>query len=171
MQNIEIWKDVPEYEGKYMVSNMGNVKSLPKRGHNQDRLLKPWILKTVRKSYHSVSFCVESKVKKFTIHQLVAMAFLGHKPNGTNKIVVDHINNNSLDNRLENLQLISNRENGSKDRKGGTSKFIGVHFCKKLEKWVASIQINGKSKNLGSFKTEIEASEKYQDVLKEINKN
>jgi hypothetical protein len=170
MENNEIWKDIIGYEGNYMVSNLGNVKSLPKRGHNHEKLIKPWIKNTGRRVYNAVSLCVDAKVKKFTIHQLVATTFLGHKPDGTNKIVVDHINNDSLDNRVENLQLISNRKNCSKDKKGGTSKYVGVHFCKKVEKWVAVIQINGKSKNLGLFKTEEEASQRYQDVLNIINK-
>ena len=47
------------------------------------------------------------------------MAFLNHKPNG-NKLVVDHINNVKTDNRLSNLQIITQRKNTSKDRTGGS---------------------------------------------------
>ena len=48
------------------------------------------------------------------------------------KLVVDHINNDPLDNRLENLQLISHRYNLSKDKKGGSSKFTGVSWDKRV---------------------------------------
>jgi ribosomal protein L15E len=72
------------------------------------------------------------------------MAFLNHTPCGY-KIVVDHIDNNiKTDNRLENLQLITQRENVSKDIKNTSSKYIGVCWHKKAKKWRSSIQINGK---------------------------
>jgi hypothetical protein len=106
-----------------------------------------------------------SKTKR--IHKLVAMAFLGHIPAGYN-LVVDHIDNNPLNNRLDNLQLISQRENTSKDKKGGTSDFIGV-FNKSSSKWASAIRINNKIINLGSFDTEQEASEYYQKALESIN--
>jgi hypothetical protein len=102
-----------------------------------------------------------------TIHKLVAEAFLNHKPDGTHKIVVDHINNNRTDNRAENLQLISQRENASKDVKNKTSKFTGVHITKKGE-IKAQIFCNGKNLSLGNFKTEEEASEYYQNAVKAI---
>jgi hypothetical protein len=85
---------------------------------------------------------------------LVAMAFLNHKPDGTHKIVVDHINNNKLDNRVVNLQLISQRENLSKDRKDGTSKYVGVCWKKSRNKWQVDIKIDGKRKYLGLFTDE-----------------
>jgi hypothetical protein len=97
---------------------------------------------------------------------LVGMAFLNHKPDGTNKICIDHINNDKLDNRLTNLQLITNRENTSKDRKGGTSKYVGVRSSA-INKWRAEIYINGKTKNLGTFTDEYEAHLAYQKVLNE----
>ena len=55
------------------------------------------------------------------------MAFFGHVPGGY-KIVVDHIDNNRLNNHVSNLQLITQRENSSKDRKNGTSQYTGVVF-------------------------------------------
>ena len=139
---IEEYRAVKGYEGLYEVSNFGNVKSL-ERINSMSRRVKERILK------QSIAGNSYLRVKLFNgiryVHQLVAIAFLNHLPNG-NKIVVDHIDNNRLNNRLDNLQLINQRENTSKDRKGGTSKHIGVHWVKPSKKWKAAISINGKTK-------------------------
>ena len=99
-----------------------------------------------------------------SVHQLVAMAFLGHVPCG-HKIVVDHINHDKLNNRLENLQLITNRENCSKDVKNKSSKYTGVSWDKARNKWVSQIKINGKTVPLGRYKCELVASIVYQKKL------
>lgn len=166
----EIWKDIPGYEGLYQASNMGQVKSLDRiieRGkgtmHIKNKILKPGLMKT---GYLSVVLCKDKKTRTFPVHILVAMTFLEHIPCGF-KIVVDHIvENDKLNNRLDNLQLITNRENVSKDKKGGTSKHIGVHWNIKLNKWVSEIRINGKRKYLGGFDNELEAAKAYQQALK-----
>lgn len=151
----EVWKDIPNYEGVYQVSDFGNVKSF--KGINE-RLLKKRLIKT---GYFSVVLSKDNKRKEISIHQLVAITFLNHKPNGTSYLVVDHINNIKTDNRLENLQLISNRKNCSKDKKG-TSKYTGVSWNKKRCKWVSQININRKVKNLGYFNCEYSAYLAYK---------
>jgi len=103
-----------------------------------------------------------------TIHKLVAMVFLSYKPNGF-KIVVDHINSDKSDNKASNLQIITQRENCSKDKKGYSSKYIGVSRHKKANKWVSKIRISGKSKYLGLFNSEKVAAAVYQYELKIIN--
>jgi hypothetical protein len=164
----EIWKDIPNYEGLYQVSNLGRVKSLD-RIDAAGRKLKSKVFKIDKNiSGSGYQFCALSKggkVRQRYIHQLVAMAFLNHKPDKF-KIVVDHINNNKLDNRLENLQLLSNRQNSSKNVTG-SSKYTGVRKTK-YNTFRASIRINGKKIELGTFKTEIEAHKKYQEVLNAI---
>ena len=93
------------------------------------------------------------------------MAFLNHKPCG-HKMVVDHIDNNKLNDKLYNLQVITNRENVSKDKKGGNSKYIGVH--KEKNKFRAAIRRDGKIKYLGLFTDEKEAAKAYQNELNKI---
>jgi hypothetical protein len=158
---IEEFKDIPEYEGLYQVSNLGNVKSFK---NGIEKVLKGGISSS---GYRNVVLYNGSKLKGYSIHQLVAIEFLNHKPLKY-KIVVDHINNNKLDNRLENLQIISNRANLTKDKKKGTSKYVGVNLDKTRNKWISQITINGKNVFLGRFKTEIEASEAYQNKLKTL---
>lgn len=165
----EEFKDVEGYEGLYQISNLGNLKSLSRQVCNSSgcRITKEKILcKRINKAgYFQIGLFKDLKSKTFTMHQLVAMAFLNH--NKSNGLIIDHINNNSLDNRLQNLQLITQRENLSKDKKG-SSKYTGVGWYNRLNKWSSTISINRKSYHLGLFNTELEASEIYQKSLKEF---
>lgn len=157
----EIFKDIPNYEGLYQVSNLGRVKSFIRHNGTTERILSPVIN---GKGYYHVNLYKNKKPKNITVHQLVSITFLGHKSDG-HKIVVDHVNNNRLDNRVSNLQLISNRENVIKSRllnENLTSKFTGVSFCKRDQQWTVQIRINKKRITLGLFYDEIVASKIYQ---------
>ncbi len=157
----EVFKDIEGYHNDYQVSNLGNVKSLK---NFKQRLLKP---QDDGKGYLMVRLCYKGKMKNHKVHKLVAMAFLNHKPCGM-KLVVDHINNNKTDNRAENLQIITNRKNTIKDFEKRKSKLIGARFEKRNNNWTSRILINGKTKHLGTFKTELEASQAYQSALNKI---
>jgi hypothetical protein len=170
----EIWKDIPNYEGLYQVSNLGRVKSLPRIKMNCGKypfMTKERILKVSKnnKGYFYAKLSLNSVENTIAVHKLVAISFLNHTHCGY-KEVVDHINNNREDNRLENLQLITPRENSSKDRMGYSSRYIGVSKHKANDKWEAKIHIKGKNIYLGRFTTEQEAYLAYQNKLKEISK-
>ncbi len=173
MESIK-WIDVPNYEGIYKISNLGQIKSLGryvKSGNGyktKDRILKQSINK---KGYSYIVLCKNSKNKSYSVHSLMAISFLNHIPDGTHKIIVDHIDNNSLNNKLENLQLISQRENCSKDKVGKSSKYTGVCWDKQMKKWKVNIYINGKLFFLGLFSNELDASNCYQENLKYFNDN
>ena len=162
---MEEYRDVVNYEGLYQVSNLGNVKSLARRYVPNDKIMKQ--TKGVR-GYYIVGLSKGGKMKIRATHQLVAESFLNHRPDGTTKIVVDHIDNNPLNNRVDNLQLISNRENSTKDLKDGTSKYTGVRWNKAAQKWMANITIQGKIKHLGCYTNELEASKSYQQALDKV---
>ena len=166
----EIWKDVIGYEGLYQVSNLGNVKSLPKEWFSGINTIRKHYGKILKKTLNSstylgVNLRKNNKPKTFQVHQLVAIAFLGHKPCG-HKIVIDHINDNKLDNRLENLQIVSHRFNTHKTQTNYTSKYKGVFKLKST--WKATISIEGKQLHLGCFNCELTAHQAYQTKLKEI---
>jgi len=160
----EIFKDIPQYEGFYQVSNMGRVRSF----HGKT----PRIIRGKKARGGKTQIWLSNGVSGRLIqtHQLVAMAFLGHVPCGM-KVVVDHIDNNPTNNRLDNLQLLSNRENCSKDRRRGSSKYIGVSWESRRSNWVSYIRIGKKKKYLGSFSDELSASIAYQKALSELNEN
>lgn len=162
----EIWKAIPGYEGIYEVSDLGRVKSLGNNESRKEKILKPGI---VCGGYYNVALNKNGSRKTKLIHQLVAMAFLNHIPCKHEK-VVDHKNSNRIDNRLDNLQLITQRENASKDRKNGSSRYIGVTWNKKREKWQSQIIIKGKNIYLGSFDNEYDAHLTYQKILDDIKK-
>jgi len=157
----EIWKDVIGYEKLYQVSNLGRIKSLK---YGKERILKGGVNSSL---YLSVCFCKYNKQKSMNVHQLVAEAFLNHKIDG-HKLVVDHINDDKLDNRLENLQIVTQRFNSYKTQEKYTSQYKGVCWNKKANRWYSRIRLNGKTKYIGSFENENEAGKAYQNKLKEI---
>ena len=159
---MEVWKNITGNED-YQVSNYGNVKSL-KLG--RERILKGGINS---RGYHCVGLCKDGIQKIRTTHQLVAIHFLNHIPSGL-KLVVDHIDGNKQNNRLDNLQILTNRLNASKGyiSKETSSKYTGVNWSKRDCKWRSRIYVNGKDKHLGFYNNEIEASQAYQKALKNI---
>jgi hypothetical protein len=154
---MEVWKVIPGYED-YQVSDQGNVRSL--------RFGKTRTLRSSLSLQGRLQICLtkDGKKRNFLIHQLVAMSFLKHEPQG-NQYVVDHINNNYLDNRLCNLQIVTQRYNLTKDKKRTLPTGVSIS---KSNKFIANISINGKQKYLGSFRTLEEASAAYQKALIEI---
>lgn len=151
----EIWKAIPNFT-RYEISSLGRVRNLE----------SGLVLKTQFSNYPCISLQGEMGQKTIRIHVLVAMAFLGHVPNGK-KMVVDHIDNNKLNNNVKNLQIITSRENTSKDIKNKTSRFVGVSFSK--YGWVTHIRTKTKKVHLGTFKKEEDAGKIYQIALKNLH--
>lgn len=158
----EIWKELPGYNGDYHISNLGRVKSFKKI---PTKILIP---NHDGRGYYYVRLVRDGKSSDPKIHQLVAICFLDHKPDGHN-IVVDHINDDSSDNRACNLQLVSPRYNGHKRRINASSKYVGVSLEKKSGKWVANISVNKELIRLGRFINEEDAAAAYQKALAELN--
>ena len=169
----EIWKDIPEFDGYYQISNLGNVKSLSRtilgRGKH-DTLLKERLLKfsTSTNGYYQVILQKKGFKKIYKVHSLVAICFLNHTPDGSHNVVIDHINEIKTDNRLENLRLIGHRENVSRSMKNNTSTYVGVSWSKNAKKWISQITIEGKTKYLGLFDNEEDANKKYLETLKDL---
>jgi len=87
-------------------------------------------------------------------------------------MVVDHINNNGLDNRKANLRIVTHRQNCLNSRpkiKNTTSRYKGVCWEKESKKWRALITHKGRRISIGRFKNEIDAAFAYDKVAKELN--
>lgn len=109
----EIWKDIKGSEGYYLVSNNGNVKTAARLvAHYRGGLSKlPEKIKSQAihpQGYMRVGFCKNGKMSSHSVHRLVAIAFISNKEN---KQEVNHINGNKSDNRVENLEWCTPKEN------------------------------------------------------------
>lgn len=106
----EVWKDVPGFEGVYQVSNMGRVKTMPRKVGTVFR--KEKILKqTIENGYFSVRLYNGKRIgRHFRVSRIVAMAFC-ENDNPKEKTEVNHKNENQLDNRAENLEWCTREYN------------------------------------------------------------
>jgi hypothetical protein len=161
---MEIWKDIPKYEGYYQVSNLGNINSLNYRRTGKEKLLK---LSKESNGYLQVCLFKNKKTKVFRVHQIVSMAFLNHNPCG-HKLVINHIDFDKTNNNLNNLEITTQRQNTNQKHLTSTSKYTGVCWDKSRKKWKAKIYINGTNKSLGYFNDELEADAAYKQILNKI---
>lgn len=97
----EIWKDIPNYEGLYQVSNYGRIKSLFRFNGFYNTKESILHLQKDKKGYLRVQLRKEKKVKNFSVHRLVAVAFI---PNPYKLPQINHKNEIKTDNRVENLE-------------------------------------------------------------------
>ena len=118
------------FEGIYQVSNLGRVKSLERTFWNSskggywcnwgERILEGGLVGTPLK-YRYVILCNDNYRKKVLVHRLIYETFIGEIPKG---MEVDHIDSNPLNNRLDNLQLLTSSKNKQKATKGKTK----IHY-------------------------------------------
>lgn len=111
----EIWKDIKEYEG-YQVSNLGNVRTHNKKTFTKihgERHWKDRILKPKGKNYktgYRVDLWKDGKPHTLLVARLVAFTFYNKNINN-HKLTVDHLDGNRLNNNINNLELVSLKEN------------------------------------------------------------
>ena len=149
-----------------MVKNINGVefKYEDNKMYRFHKQFKKWLccndLKT-SKGYISVNI----NKKMYPLHRLI---YKYHNEDWditySNNNVIDHININPLDNRIENLRLVNKSQNNrnQKKKQNCSSEYRGVSWYKPSNKWRASICIDGISNHLGHFDTQEEAAEVYK---------
>jgi hypothetical protein len=161
----EVWKDIPGYEGLYQASTFGRLRGLR---FGKEKILKPGGQIRSGKEYFMIGLSKNKIKKNFSVSVLIAMTFMDFLPNGHN-LVIDHLDSNPGNNRLDNLKIVTNRQNLSKERTLKSGLPVGVFA--KGNRFLAHIRNKPKRINLGSFKTVEEASAAYQSALTKINNN
>lgn len=155
-RNTEIWRKVKDYDN-YSVSTFGRV-----RNDNTNRMLRQ---RLDTDGYCLVNLYIVGKPKTFRVHRLVLIAF---RTNPKNKDCVDHKDHNKTNNHISNLRWATTQENcrNCSKPKNNTSGFVGVNFHKKSQKFRAFIEVDGRSKHLGTFVTIEDAVKARKDAAK-----
>lgn len=122
------WKEIKGYEGKYIISNYGEIISLPRYKENNSKLqyVPPKeICRYINKynGYIYVQLWNNSNYKNIRLHRLVAENFI---PNPENKCQINHIDGNKQNNRIDNLEWCTASENIIHAYKTGLRKSSGV---------------------------------------------
>lgn len=115
----EVWKDIEGYEGKYQVSNTGQVRSLNYRRSGESKLLKQ---DTTNNGYKRVYLSKNGENKRYLIHRLVAMTFI---PNPDNLPIVNHKDEDKTNNNVNNLEWCTHEYNmnyGTRNERVGKKK-------------------------------------------------
>ena len=130
-QATERWQDVVGYEGLYLVSDYGRVRSVDRTVDGsrwqmriKGRIMRPGLMR----GYHQVGLHQNAMKNTFLIHRLVAAAFFGPCPDGKE---VNHIDGNKLNNDLVNLEYVTHSENILHAYQMGLKKVIcGANHCR-----------------------------------------
>lgn len=119
----EIWKDIAGYEGRYLVSSLGRVKSL-RRG--KEKILKPH---PNNRNYLQVGLYKDKTFKPLLVHRLVAAAFI---PNPSNLPMVNHRDENPSNNHVDNLEWCDAQYNVNY---GTAKKKMAEKLSKKIDQF------------------------------------
>ncbi len=158
MQENELWLPLDRFNGRYLISNLGQIKSV-----QNNLMLKPSFDKD---GYRRISLRINNKSYFFRVGVLVARYFI---PNPNNLKIVNHIDSIKTNDYYYNLEWTSVRENTCHGIKQNKLLPIGVSKRPKHNKFRARITINAKSVSLGDFDTAEEASNAYLEAHKTFN--
>lgn len=192
LNDNEIWKEIPNFEGYYEASNKGKIRSMQRSVPNSEkgsRLSKAKEIaqnSTTRSNYLYVQLWKHNKVHRMSVHRMVALTFI---PNPLSKSEVNHIDGNKINNLVDNLEWVTSSENKRHAFKIGlrkndahvakqigtkynaVSKYHNVTYDKSRNQWKASIKVEGKMLFQKRFKYEDDAAKYVNKMIDELKLN
>lgn len=140
-------KEIPLTRGKVTLVDDEDFEELSKY---------KWFVSKHCNTFYAMRMAPRTNSKRHTIkmHRIILKTSLGME--------TDHINGNGLDNRRENLRVVTHRKNGQNLHIPKSSQFPGVSWHKETQKWLAAIQVSRKKYNLGYYDDETAAARRYQ---------
>jgi len=156
----EIWKDIPDFEGLYQVSNFGRIKSLERKEfmarNNCYKVRKGRVLKTTvhAHGYERVRLYKNGKGKNIFVHRLVAIAFI---KNPNNHPIINHIDEVRLNNHVSNLEWCTHSYNA-------TYKGAKERNLKNVWKWVQSTNV--KTREIKLYRSAADAERESNGYFK-----
>ena len=190
-----IWKEIPEFEGHYEVSNTGIVRSIGRVVPNSETGVRYSKAKeivanpTTRSPYLYVKLYKHNVMHGRAVHRCVALAFI---PNPDGKEQVNHKDGNKLNNSVENLEWCTRLENirhgiamGFSDERfanhailmvgtkgnSAVSKYHNVSYDRTRDRWMASIKQQGKPLFQKRFKQEDDAARYVNEMIDKLQLN
>lgn len=148
---MEVWKDIPEFEGQYQVSTLGRVRSLDRvliQKNGTGRPVKGKVMKHFidDSGYPRIALNASNK---FKVHRLVALAFI---PNPENKPCVNHLDFDRTNPSVHNLEWATVKENHHHSRNAGRIKNPSGFNCSSSKAVIAIEIATGNRKTFGSQK-------------------
>ena len=111
---------------------------------------------------------IRYKGKNLRAHRVAWFLYTGNDPGNMS---IDHVNGDPQDNRINNLRLATpteNSRNRSKKKIGSSSRYKGVTWYARYNKWLAQIRVEGKATYIGYYSTELEAHKAYCEVAAQM---
>ena len=151
------FKNIKDYEGLYMINSNGDIYNCKRKN-----LMKSLICKG--NGYFKIGLTKNNKQKTYLLHRLIAIHFI---ENPNNYELVDHIDNNRINNKLDNLRWVDYSGN-IRNRTIKRTQDLPRGVYKDYNRYKTCISLNNKQIYLGMFKTVEEASEAYEKKFKEF---
>jgi len=146
------WIDIPDYEGLYQISASGEISTTRRQGSSGGIRATH----TDKQGYKRVTLTKEGKAKNYLVHTLVALSFLGERPEGAE---VCHLDGDKDNNCVENLYYGTSSDNTKDSLQHGTHNFLAANFkgervkgegCSwsKINEEIVRYPFNARSENL-----------------------
>lgn len=152
--NNEIWKIISIGNKSIEVSNLGNIRNPTTHAPIKTHL---------NRGYPAMCVYINGRQKTFKVHRLVLLAFIG-----PSNLPVDHINMDRKDNRLENLEYVTHRENSKRGKRVRKKSNLPSNVYKNGKRFSVRFQYNGKCHHFGNFFSIKDADEHARKIENDI---